>query len=194
MNRHAPWLASSVLVGSMSIPIVLALLLAIWTSYWGLVLGVLIALLITLLLIMYFLHYRGKKNDWVISIAVILSFMITPEVALRVAGFRFESGIQFGYPRPSHFVNFVADDKLFWKLDRGREDVNSLGFLGSEILVPKPSDVIRIVFLGDSVTNNGYPKYVQYFLNDGMSKPKYEAINFGVSGYSSHQGVIVASD
>jgi lysophospholipase L1-like esterase len=120
--------------------------------------------------------------------------VVVPELALRVVGFRGESGIQFGYPRPENFVALEPDPRLFWKLRPSSPNVNSLGFPGHEIAVPKPRDRYRILFLGDSCTQQGYPDIVEVLLNGSHADKdrRIESITLAVSGYSSHQGRVLA--
>ncbi len=142
-----------------------------------------------------------------LAASVLASALLWPEMALRVAGFRFNPAgvVQFGYPRPIHFVDLETDPELFWKLSTGRADVNSEGFLGPEFTIPKPPGTFRLLFLGDSCTYQGYPAGVAGRLNkspaalealqaaagqeDGL---RVEALNLGIPGYTSHQGRIVA--
>ena len=74
-----------------------------------------------------------------------------------------------------------------------------------EFTIPKPAGSTRILFFGDSCTQQGLPRTVATRLNrlgglaplgraqagDAEAQP-VEAINFGVSGYSSHQGLVLA--
>jgi lysophospholipase L1-like esterase len=127
-------------------------------------------------------------------LATLNLFVIVPELALRVAGFRSEAGIQFGYPRPEEFIRFEADERLFWKLPTSTQDVNSLGLPGHEIATPKPHGVYRVLFLGDSCTQQGYPDIVEILLNDRHSNTskRFECVTLALAGYSSHQGRVLA--
>jgi len=134
-----------------------------------------------------------------ISLAILNIVLATPELALRAADITYETGIQFGYPRPSQFLELVPDKDLFWKLPPNSSSVNSmppvnsLGFYGKEFQVSKPPGVYRLMFLGDSVPAQGYPQTVETFLNwlhpSGM---RFESINLAVGGYSSYQGRLLA--
>jgi len=141
-----------------------------------------------------YLHRHAKPVNWLMMIAVLNFFVVVPELTLRTAEFRYEPGIQFGFPRPRNFLRFELDPELFWKLPSSRSDVNSLGFIGDEIPVPKPPDTYRILFLGDSVTQQGYPEIVERVLNGGTlgGNTSFEAVNLAMAGYSSHQGRILA--
>lgn len=141
-----------------------------------------------------YLHRHAKPVNWLMIIAVLNVFVIVPELALRTGEFRYEPGIQFGFPRPRNFLRFEVDPKLFWKLPSSRSDVNSLGFIGDEIPVPKPAGTYRMLFLGDSVTQQGYPEIVERALNTRMShgSTSFESVNLAMAGYSSHQGRVLA--
>lgn len=119
--------------------------------------------------------------------------LIVPELGLRLAEFRYESGIWYG-PRPGDFARFEPDQDLFWKLPATRANVNSLGFPGKEIDPVKPHDIYRIAFIGDSCTQQGYPDMIERQLNRVTrdSENRIECITLAVGGYSSHQGRIIA--
>ena len=155
----------------------------------------LIIFTILCLLIISFLHRRGKGIGIFITLAVLNIFIVVPELGLRVAKFRYESGIQFGYPRAGDFVTFEQDVNLFWKLNTKLPAVNSKGFLGKEFMIPKPSGFFRILFLGDSTTYQGYPEDVERLLNSKPSTKftKFEQVSLAVPGYTSHQGKIMAN-
>lgn len=144
-------------------------------------------------LITYLHRKKGPLNIF-LSIAVLNLCAIVPELSLRIANFRYESGIQFGYPRPSNFIRYEPDEQLFWKLKASEPDVNSLGFPGKKIIVPKSENVLRLLFLGDSCTQQGYPEIVARLLNDKYSNRSetFESITLAVAGYSSYQGRILA--
>jgi len=116
-----------------------------------------------------------------------------PELVLRLVGFQHVSGVQFGWPTPEELLRFEPDERLFWKLPPEHESINSLGFPGPEIEIPKPEGTWRALFLGDSCTYCGYPRIVEKLLNrDGPPDgPRCEAVNLGIPGYTSHQGRLV---
>ena len=134
-----------------------------------------------------------RLAGWLLALATLNFVVAVPELGLRAAGFRGEAGIQFGYPRPEEFMGFDPDPRLFWKLRSSNRNVNSLGFPGHEVASPKPKDRYRILFLGDSCTQQGYPDIVEVLLNEGdVGKRRFESITLAVSGYSSHQGRVLA--
>ncbi len=135
---------------------------------------------------------RGKNINWFLSLAMLNLLVLTPELFLREFDFYYDMGIQFGYPRPTQFAAYEPDKDLFWKMPPGRPGVNSLGFWGKEIEMPKPAGVYRIMFLGDSVPAQGYPQIVETFLNaQRQTGVRFESINLAVGGYSSYQGRIL---
>jgi len=127
-----------------------------------------------------------------VAVSAVLLFM-WPEMALRVAGFRADSAlsIQFGYPPPELMVRLRHDPELFWKLPVGHPGSNSEGFIGGEFEIPKPEDTYRVLFFGDSCTMQGFPARVPPAMAQQAGR-RYDAINFGVAGYTSHQGLVLA--
>lgn len=136
----------------------------------------------------------GMGTGWLASLALLNLLTVCPELALRAGGFRYESGVEFGYPRPSELVDFVPDEKLFWKLPAGTKKTNSLGFPGREVAVPKPEGAFRLLFIGDSCTWQGYPWEVERLLRSRGSESgsSFEAVVLAVPGYSSYQGRVLA--
>lgn len=137
----------------------------------------------------HYLARRNKNSNWLLSIALLNILVLTPEVVLRLAQFRYESGIQFAFPRS--FQKFVEDEDLFWVLPTGQPGINSLGFPGEEIEIPKPTDRCRILFLGDSVPMQGYPDVVERLLNQQQLALPAESVSLAMSGYSSYQGRVL---
>ena len=69
---------------------------------------------------------------------------------------------------------------------------NDLGYRGSEIAIPKPPGVYRIVSMGGSTTystgtteEESYPAFLESILRDDYGYNNVEVINAGVSGYTS---------
>lgn len=134
-----------------------------------------------------YLSQRGKNNEWFISLAVIHLLILTPEVLLRLNEFYYTTGIQFGYPKT--FEEFVPDEELFWTLPPNQPQVNSWGFPGNEVEIPKQAEACRILFLGDSVPMQGFPNEVKHVLNERQLPT--EIVNLSVAGYSTYQGRVV---
>lgn len=142
---------------------------------------------------------KPTASKALLAVAVLNLLLVVPELGLRVGGFRFTSGVQFGYPTPEDFQEFAPDPDLFWTLPPEDPLVNSLGFFGPEPVRPKPADAYRVLFFGDSCLQQGQPASVpevvahlanQARLDSGEPRaPRFEAINLAMSGYSSHQGL-----
>lgn len=156
---------------------------------WGLT----VALCAVLLGLLALAHRPMRWRARAVMVALPLFLFTWPEMALRVAGYRHDHAlsIQFGYPPPDVMVRLRHDPELFWKLPLGHPGSNSLGFLGPEFEIPKPPGTYRMVFFGDSCTMQGYPAMVPSAL-EAKDGEVYDTINFGVGGYSSHQGVVIA--
>jgi lysophospholipase L1-like esterase len=87
------------------------------------------------------------------------------------------------------------DPVLFWK-PVARSPYNPQRFKGPLMAVPKPREVFRILCYGDSNTDGpkqgNWPEVLQEVLNQHSSPAgrRYEVVNAGVAGYSSHQGLL----
>ena len=161
-------------------------------------------LLITLLVCGHLAQNRSaimKIRSNIFLILIVLNILvIAPELFFRVIDFHYESGIQadknveFAGLRPEHYLHYVPDDNLFWKLPSSNPQVNSLGFPGDNIIIPKPPKTYRILYLGDSVTQLGYAQYVETYLNKYLAGDSliFDCVTLAVSGYSSYQGAILA--
>jgi len=99
-------------------------------------------------------------------------------------------------------LNYITADNLrepgpilFWK-PVARSPYNSQRFKGPVMAAPKPPEVFRILCYGDSNTDGpkegGWPEALQEALNQFRSPAgrRYEVVNAGVAGYSSHQGLL----
>src|SRR5262245_39710958 len=70
---------------------------------------------------------RGRSANVLLTLAMLNVLVLTPELVLRRLDFRYESGIEFGFPRG--FWSLRLDPDLFWRLPASYPGVNSLGFL-----------------------------------------------------------------
>ncbi len=75
---------------------------------------------------------------------------------------------------------------------------NSEGFRTKDISKKKDKDVIRIVFMGDSVTfgwgvnqEERFSNVLEKKLNSIQNQFRFEVINFGIPGYTSYHGQVV---
>ena len=97
---------------------------------------------------------------------------------------------------------FIKDPELGWRLKPNSKDawggvivkINGKGLRGPELDYAKPPDVIRILYLGDSVTfgyklenyEQTFPYRIETLLENRLTN-KIETINAGVGGYSPWQ-------
>lgn len=139
---------------------------------------------------------RGERHsvNLFLSLAMLNLMIVVPELALRLTGFRYAAGIQFGHEQHAHFDRYVPDAELFWRLPAGQSGGNRLGFPGHDPVTPKPANLYRIVFLGDSCTMQGYPYKLHAVLNEtySTSDRAFDCVNMALAGYTSYQGRRVA--
>lgn len=138
----------------------------------------------------------GQRIGPWIALTLFAGLLVVPELALRNAGFRYVSGIEFGYPTPSEFTELAPDRDLFWKLPSSDPLANSFGFFGPEPALPKPPGTWRWLVLGDSCSQQGYPEawpeLATRALRPAVKSRAIDEVNFALSGYSSHQGRVLA--
>jgi lysophospholipase L1-like esterase len=173
--------------------VVTFVLILVKTKWVALLLGFLLVIGILWSFSAY-LYRKRRPLEWLLTLAVFNLFVVLPELVLRAVDFHYEAGIQFGYPRPTDFLAYAPDEKLFWKHKLSDEGVNTDGFKGGQIVIPKPGNVFRILFLGDSVTEQGLPELVEHFLNARASQRAkvFESASLAIAGYSSYQGLVAA--
>ena len=136
---------------------------------------------------------RAANPGWLLVLASLNAVIVVPELALRLSGFRYEAGTQFGYPRPSQFSAFEPHRQLFWSYRPSDPDINSWGFRGPEVELPKPSNVFRVLTLGDSCSEKGYPEELERQLgSERAGATRFDVTRLATSGYSSHQGRLAA--
>tara|TARA_B100000809_G_C15002722_1_gene482097 strand:- start:456 stop:878 length:423 start_codon:yes stop_codon:yes gene_type:complete len=81
-------------------------------SRWLLVSGLAVLAIPVSSWIVKTLARRGKPYKWVLVLALVNLLPVVPELSLRVAQFRYQSGIEFGYPRPDTFVTPVGEIEI----------------------------------------------------------------------------------
>ncbi len=94
-------------------------------------------------------------------------------------------------------VETLPDPELLWRFMPGGTfqgaPVNRLGFRDREVEPAKAPGTRRVLCLGCSVTAQGLPGYPQYLHERLQAAPptaeRWEALNLGVHGYSSLQGL-----
>ena len=90
--------------------------------------------------------------------------------------------------------NREPDPVLLWR-PADHKPFSSQRFKGPLVQLPKPAAVIRVMCYGDSLTDGpyrgGWPAWLHVLLNRGPAilGRRFEVINAGVAGYSSHQGL-----
>jgi len=152
---------------------------------------------------------RGRPAKVLIS--VLAAILIPPALAERTCRvltdlhvLKYHQAIQTVW-RPAHDdwrlatitgdTNREPDPVLLWR-PVPRKPYNAQRFKGPLVQVPKPPDVVRVMCYGDSLTDGppkgGWPTELHKLLKQQPPAPgrRYEVINAGVVGYSSHQGLL----
>lgn len=130
-------------------------------------------------------------------------------VAIVIALGICELGARMIFPRPpdparepqlTHLydpdVRYVmAPSQQGW-IDDGLITVNSLGFRGKEVAIPKPPGRFRVVVIGDSLTlgwsvqdDETYAARLESLLRQRTAGRDVDVVNLGVGGYNTRQAV-----
>ncbi len=98
--------------------------------------------------------------------------------------------------RQHHYEGYIPNPE--WATADGEDRINSLGFRGEEIAIPKPDGVYRIVAVGGSSTfgtsvkrwEEAYPAQLEQVLHEEYGYTNVEVINGGVGGHNSWETLI----
>jgi lysophospholipase L1-like esterase len=91
--------------------------------------------------------------------------------------------------------NREPDPVLLWR-PVTHSPFNAQRFKGPVAEIPKPADVYRVMCYGDSLTDGpprgGWPSWLNRLLEEKgrTGGRRFDVLNAGVAGYSSHQGVL----
>jgi len=142
---------------------------------------------------------RGKRapitpNRKILYAAIMtIWFLAIAEITLWIVGFEYRPGtmiIEKDGKRTAETLE--RSDELGWQLAPNQGSSNDAGFVGPTIDLKREPGVLRIAGLGDSCTQFGEPPYIEIvrdLLKEKRGKP-VESLNAGISGFSSHQGLI----
>ena len=142
-----------------------------------------------------------RKVEWLVGLGLVLGALCATtamgELAFRV--FDLGVGIDAVYR-----VNYrlAADPALRYELvprsPDGAGRINSDGMRDRERSPAKPSGTVRVACIGDSITygfgvarDQTYAVFLEQLLNEssGAAGPRYEVLNFGVTGYNLSQSL-----
>jgi len=140
------------------------------------------------------LQRRGFDTRWFLSLAVVITVTIVPELGLRVIDFRWGARVSDNGLGPEVTAYFVPDKNLLWKRSPDEPGVNEFGLVGPEISDRKQDGVARIIILGDSCAEQDYATLLERCLNSASSPDatRYECFPLACAGYSSYQGKVIA--
>jgi lysophospholipase L1-like esterase len=135
---------------------------------------------------------RGKRlAAALLTLIALLAMLAAAEIAVRVRQ-------QLKYGSASAVEDYYRYDPKtdlrvpVANLARGRISINSLGFRGPEIAVPKPAGTVRLAFLGASTTWCGevsgneavWAHLVAESLGKTFASVRFDYVNAGVQGYT----------
>lgn len=129
--------------------------------------------------------------------------LVVAEQVLRAVGYEYRPmSIEIGDrgdARSAHLFDdrhFVYDPVLIWRPRPGAETFNGQGYRGPEVELEKPPGTVRVVTVGDSNTlgwagpsGSNWPGDLAHELAAADPGTRYEVVNAGVWGYTSHQGL-----
>lgn len=138
------------------------------------------------------LSTRSKQHLLVlITIGAIVLTLLAAEAAIRI-----RQTLKYGSAAMLEDY-WTIDPKTRFRVpianfSSGRISINSLGFRGPDIAVPKPPGTVRLAFLGASTTwcaevsGNDYvwPHLVTVSLSQTFPKARFDYVNGGVPGYT----------
>jgi lysophospholipase L1-like esterase len=130
-------------------------------------------------------------------------------VAIGVACGLCELGARMTFPRPpiasrEPQITFLYDPEIRYVMapsqkgwiDDGPTTLNSLGFRGAEVTIPKPHGRFRVVVIGDSLTlgwgvadDETFSARLERLLHERFSNRDLDVVNLGVGGYDTRQEV-----
>ncbi len=93
------------------------------------------------------------------------------------------------------FLQFTGRPNVRLKGSKALGDLspfNNFGFVGKDFDYPKPAHIIRIACIGESTTADGYPAFLEKYLNEYRSNSdyKFEVMNFGHAHYTTNHSVV----
>jgi lysophospholipase L1-like esterase len=120
-------------------------------------------------------------------------FFSVAEITLWLVGFEYRPGtVVIEKDGKTVAEALERSEEIGWQLKPNQGSSNEAGFIGDQIPVERKPGVLRIAGLGDSCTQFGEPPYIEIARNRLAEKrgTPVESLNAGISGFSSHQGLI----
>ncbi len=135
------------------------------------------------------------SNGLLSRLFMVLVAIILPLVMIEVAMRGYHTYVKIH----SQYQHAANSRLVFIRKPHAYREINVLGFRDQEYKFRKPTDVFRIIVLGDSVTNGYrvdfdemYTNRLAVFLN--KHRQRYEVMNFGINQYSTVQEIELLKD
>jgi hypothetical protein len=127
--------------------------------------------------------YVGRKKHFVFSLIFFISLVAMTLLLMNIAA------SFYTVPWPASGLHGVSSEVgkkawLYHEKAPGFVKVNSWGQRDREHSIDRPAETYRMIFIGDSLLEDGSPVPLPYRTEDilkGMGKTSFEAINLGVS-------------
>lgn len=145
-------------------------------------------------------RFSGKLSLFLLGT---LAFLLAGELAFRFYLTHYGSDrqrIMYLYSRQEiaqQAALFRGLPYVNYGLNPAHNDVNSEGYRGAEVAVPKPDGLFRVVALGGSTTygiyltaEEAYPAQLQAILRDEYGYEQVEVVNAGVPGYKTWENFL----
>ena len=101
-----------------------------------------------------------------------------------------DSSAYAGHP----FLQFTGKPAVALKGNKALGNLrpyNNFGFIGPDFQYAKPAGVIRVACLGESTTADGYPAFLENYLNSKRSDSnRFEVMNFGHAYWTTNHSLV----
>lgn len=142
---------------------------------------------------------RDLLRNAALSCGTLFFCLLLTELGLRVAGY---GNLEIYVPDSAVYWRLKPNQDCYTKVGRKPVHINSHGTRGLDFMIPKPTNVVRILSLGDSVTfgwglseEETYSRLLQHRLQSQVKDgTQIEVINAGVNAWSYPQVFVFLRD
>jgi hypothetical protein len=131
-----------------------------------------------------------------VSIVFAIGIFFIAETIFRIKLLGYQKAIQsYAHPvqQPSVLGTsdwYISDPDLNYRFNTSLPEINQYSMFEKNVTVPKPTGVIRIVILGDSLPFRGYPSLIDMVKEKYVNQSNVEILNASTPGYTTYQEMI----